>query len=266
MNKRTKYTKVVEKKHKIFESAKVQKIEASNGTFFLEEGDKFQLIPVKYLKEQSVESQAIADTIVNKINANLKDEPIEVKVVSDDSETLNGVKTTNITFEICVKEDMQSDMVKMGAEGLDFTEELDAMLNEVIAGEGFKADEVTSDSANNTFTINKIEVEGVEEEPTTYVGIDLSSNDDMVVEEDDFTVDTYEDDYVEEDIYYESATKKSKYTKIILSEKAKKEKAKKEEAEEDEDSDEDDEKETKEEKKKVKESWKSSDDRFKHYL
>ena len=219
MIKKTKYTKMVEKEVPVYTSAKVQKIDAVNGTFFLESGDEFQLIPVAKLKEQSIESQAIADIIVNKINANLTDEPIEVKVVADNSETLNGVKTTDITFEICVKEDMQSSMVKMGAEGLDFTEELDAMLNEVIAGEGFTSDEVTSDSITNTFTINKVEVEGVEEDFTTDVGIDLSSDDDVIVGAD---AEFMDDNIIEDDVYYESV-RNSKYTNLIFNEKAKKE-------------------------------------------
>jgi len=233
------------KKAKVYECAKDQKLQSKNGTFFLEKGDKFVLVPVKSLKEQTSDSEAMGKSITDKINSNLTDAPIEVKVMSDESTNLNGVKTTNITWEVCVKEDAKSELVNINVDGIDFTPEFDAMLNDVLLNEfKFKADEIGADSTTNTFWVMKTEIENMPEVEEVEAPVEMfAGNDDVIM-----------DDYVEDDIYVESVGnyKKSKYVSFV-EKKACKESDDIDEEDMDEEDDEDDkEDKKKEEMKKLK--------------
>ena len=229
------------KKAKVYECAKDQKLQSKNGTFFLEKGDKFVLVPVKSLREQTSDSETMGKSITDKINSNLTDAPIEVKVMSDDSTNLNGVKTTNITWEVCVKEDAKSELVNINVDGIDFTPEFDAMLNDVLLNEfKFKADEIGADSTTNTFWVMKTEIENMPEVEEVEAPVEMfAGNDDVIMD------DYVEDDYIEDDIYVESVGnyKKSKYVSFVEKKACK-------ESEDEEDMDEESDEEDKEDKKK----------------
>jgi hypothetical protein len=262
MIKEDKFTKVIKKELKVYESAKAQKVIAKNGTFFLEKGDKFQLIT-----EQSIESEKVGNDIVTAINAELKDSPIEVKISSDDSENLNGVSTTNIVFAVCTKADATNELMTINAEGLEFTTEFDAMLSTVLIDTfGFKAEEIGANKVDNTFWVMKTVIEDVPETEVVEPKVELLSGEDFDEEpiafvDTDFTDDMYTESTKTKEVKKSKYTE-SKFVKVLFKEADAEDNEKKKDDEEEAKKDKDKkDKEDKEDKKKEEsKSCKESDD------